>query len=270
MAIGQTKWSVALDVSDAEAAAVLEQDRIWSSFMLADLLPPFRAYSRYALATRAGSNGHAACLILQHPAFTVISSYGANAGVAAILAQAALPKHALIQAQAQHLPLFERYYRFETNGRELLRMAVSARTFRPPPSAPALPVEQLTRADAAALGELYKLYPEAHFHPDQLEHGVFYGLRRDGRLLATGGTHAVAPAYGIAVLGGIFTHPEARRQGHATTITAALVVHLLAQGCRDVVLNVVAENHLAISVYTRLGFQAHVRYWTGQGICRED
>jgi predicted GNAT family acetyltransferase len=97
-----------------------------------------------------------------------------------------------------------------------------------------------------------------------IEHGVFYGIRSSEGFLAAGGTHTVAPAYGMAVLGSIFTHPQARRQGHATTITAALTTHLLQQGCQDVVLNVVADNSAAIQVYTRLGFQTHHHYWTGQ------
>lgn len=42
-----------------------------------------------------------------------------------------------------------------------------------------------------------------------------------------------------------------------------------AQGCRDVVLNVTAENEAAIRFYTGLGFREHSRYWTGQAMRRE-
>lgn len=264
MATRHTDWRVALNVSDEEAAAVLERNRIWNCFALADLLPPFRAYSQYAIATRPGSKRSAAFLVLQHPAFSVISPSGASGGVAAILSQLSLPEQTLIQAQQQHVKLLKRYYHFSAGWRELLRMAVKAATFVPPALPAALPVERLTPADAATLVNFYKLYPEAHFRPDQLEHGVFFGIRSGDGFLAAGGTHVVAPAYGIAVLGSIFTHPEARRQGHATTITAALVTHLLQHGCQDVVLNVVADNSAAIQVYTRLGFQTYYRYWTGQ------
>ncbi len=270
MATGQGDWRVALDVSDAEAAAVLEQDRIWNCLALADLLPPFRAYSRYALATRADGAERAACLIIRHPAFTVISPFGASEGVAAILVQVTLPEQALIQAQTQHLPLLRQHYHFKRGGRKLLRMAVSAQTLRSSLALSTLPVERLTINDAAALGSFYKLYAEAHFLPDQLKYGVFFGIRTGDGFLAAGGTHVMAPTHGIAVLGSIFTHPDARRRGYATAITAALTSHLFARGCHDVVLNVVADNAPAIRVYKRLGFQTHYRYWTGLGTRREE
>ena len=296
------EWQIIPDASDDEAVVVLERDRIWNSFALADLAPPFRVYSQIALARRGSES--AALLILRSPGLSVLSPYGAEAGVAAILELLALPAVALLQAQPAHLALLRRHYRLLPGKYEALRMAVTAATFRPPANVPA--VARLTPADAGALMELYALSPENHFRPDLLEQGVFYGVyagpagadttappspvgkpalrpapagqetsatppppagvaaRPQATLLAVGGTHVVAPAYGVAVLGGILTHPVARRHGYATAITAALTSDLLARGCRDVVLNVVADNAPAISVYTRLGFQVYARYWTAQ------
>lgn len=257
-------WQVTLDASDAEAEAVLSQDRVWNCFALADLLPPFREYSQMAIARQAESPGCAACLVLRHPALTVVSPYGAPEGVAAILAQIDLPERVLLQAQDAHLPLLRLYYRFLPGQRALLRMAVTADTFLPPEPAPRVQPERLTPADLTALQALYAHFPETHFRADQLEHGVFYGLRSSGQVVAVGGTHVVAVDYGLAVLGNIFTHPDARRRGYARTVTTALVTDLLARGCRDVVLNVMAENTPAITLYTSLGFQTHSCYWTMQ------
>ena len=61
-------WQVTLHASDAEAAAVLSQDRVWNCFALADLLPPFREYSQVAIARQPGAADCAACLVLRHPA----------------------------------------------------------------------------------------------------------------------------------------------------------------------------------------------------------
>jgi ribosomal protein S18 acetylase RimI-like enzyme len=268
MAIGEYEWHITHDASNIEAAAVLEQDRTWNCFALADLLPPFRTYSQYTLATRSDGAASAACMVIRHPAFTVLSPYGASDGVEAILAQLGLPQQTLIQAQDEHLPLLRRRYHFEAGGRKLLRMAVTAQTFRAALASSTLLVERLTPNDAAALMEFYKLYAGAHFLPDQLKYGVFFGMRASDGFLAAGGTHAVAPTYGIAVLGSIFTHPDARRQGYATAVTAALTSHLLARGCHNVVLNVLADNAPAIRVYKCLGFQTHSRYWTGSGTLR--
>lgn len=262
MDIAHAYWQVTLDASDAEAEAVLSQDRVWNSFALADLLPPFREYSQIAIARRADSADCAACLVLRHPALTVVSPYGAPEGLAGILAQMDLPARALLQAQEAHLPLLQHYYRFLPGQRILLRMAVSADTFVPPETTSLVQPELLTPADLVALQALYAHFPETHFRVDLLEHGVFYSVRSGSQLLAAGGTHVLAIECGLAVLGNIFTHPEARRRGYARAVTTALVIDLLERGCRDVVLNVMAENTPAITLYTSLGFQTHSRYWT--------
>jgi ribosomal protein S18 acetylase RimI-like enzyme len=256
-------WQITINASDAEAGAVLSQDCVWNCFALADLLPPFREHSQVATARQSNSADCAACLVLRHPALTVISPFGVPEGVAAILAWLDLPALALLQVQETHLPLLQQYYRFQPGERVLLRMAVAEGTFLPP-GAPQAQPERLTSTDLAAVQALYAHFPETHFRDDLLEQGVFYGVRNGEQMVAIGGTHVVAVEYGLAVLGNIFTHPDARRRGYARVITAALVADLLARGCRDVVLNVVADNSPAISLYTSLGFQTHSRYWTIQ------
>ncbi|MBF6590947.1 MAG: GNAT family N-acetyltransferase [Ktedonobacterales bacterium] len=259
----ETGWRITLEASDAVAYAALARDRLWNCFAIADLAPPFRAYSQVAVATHAASGQNATCLVLRHPAFTVLAPDGAEEGVAALLARLDLPARTLIQVRARHLPALNRYYTREADWREVLRMAVAAETLLPPSASAVAAVERLTPADLPELRALYALAAESTFNSDQVEQGVYYGIRANGHLLAAGGTHAIAPTYGIAVLGGIFTHPNARGQGYASTLTAALAVDLFARGCRDVALNAFAENHPAIRVYTRLGFRTHSHYWAG-------
>lgn len=262
MGADRSGWEVIPDAADADAYAVLRGDRVWNCFALADLAPPFRAWTVIAIGRETGGGRDAACLILRQPGLTVVSPSGAAPGVAAILARIDLPARALIQVRGEHLPAIERHYRLDPGARALLRMAVTPATFRPvPPSGPR--VDPLAPADRAMVGALYAHFPENHFRPDALRHGVFYGIRAGDRLVAAGGTHAVAPAYGVAVLGGIVTHPDARRRGHASAVTARLVEALFARGCRDVVLNVAADNAPAIRVYARLGFSTHSTYWAG-------
>jgi ribosomal protein S18 acetylase RimI-like enzyme len=261
------EWRVALDVGEDEAYAVLARDRVWSCFAIADLVPPFRAYSRVAVAYHAGSADCAACLVVRHAAMTVVSPYGAPAGVAAILAQLTLPQGALIQARAEHLSLIARYYRCPAGWRPMLRMAVTAATLRPPASSTPRPmVSRLGMGDVRGLHDLYARYPESHFCGDEVEHGLFYGIHAGSDVVAAGGTHVVAERYGIAVLGSIFTCPEVRGRGYARTITFKLASDLVRRGCRDVVLNVAADNASAIHVYHSLGFQTHCPYVTGAAV----
>ncbi|HEY3993096.1 MAG TPA: GNAT family N-acetyltransferase [Ktedonobacteraceae bacterium] len=83
-------------------------------------------------------------------------------------------------------------------------------------------------------------------------------------MIAAGGTHALTPAYQLAVPGPILTAPEARRQGYASAITAALADTLVQRQFSTIVLNVFVDNQSAIRVYERLGFQVVHKMVTGR------
>jgi len=77
------------------------------------------------------------------------------------------------------------------------------------------------------------------------------------------GTHLVSYSYRVAAVGDVLTHPDQRRQGHATAVTNAVVAELLRQGIQDIVLNVKQANTGAIRIYERLGFAIHCPFLEG-------
>jgi RimJ/RimL family protein N-acetyltransferase len=259
-------WQIDPDASDEVACEALAGDRIWNAFAIADLEPPFRAYSRIAVARRPGTDQVATCLMIQTPDFSVVVPYGEPTGVAAILATVNLPATAGVMVQPEHEEAVDRWYDFPRGRKLMVRMATDAANFRDVP--PTSGLVRLHPPDLEELLELYTNYPANHFVPIQIEHGVYFGVRKDGHLVAAGGTHVLAPKYGIATLGGIFTLPEMRGRGYASSVTSALVAELLALGCRDVALTVYAENDIAQRVYARLGFREHCQYETGDGVLR--
>jgi ribosomal protein S18 acetylase RimI-like enzyme len=256
-------WSITPDAANDEAYTVLNQDRIVNCFALADLLPPFQHYTRIAIAAQAQTRRVASLLIVKHPQVQVLASFGDSEGVAALLASVDLPAQTLIQTLPEHWPLFQPYYALPASARELLRMKVSASTFRRLEQAAATP-EYLRLRDLPAALALYDHFPASHFRPALLNDQMFFGVREGAGLVAAGGTHVIAFPYGLAVLGNIFTHPEHRGRGYAQAVTSTLVADLLDQGCQDVILNVDAANAPAIHVYTKLGFQPHCRVWSAQ------
>lgn len=257
-------WRITPDADETAVYTLLAQDRIWNCFAIADLASSFRQYCRFALAWRdEAAEPVAACLLLQHPAFAVVSPFGDPAGVAAILAAVDLPRAAQMQALPEHLAAIEQHYGFITGPNEMLRMALPAGR-DPLPPAPDRPVERLTAADLPALRDLYRGFPNGHFRDDLIDHGIFCGVRDGGDLLAAGGTYVIAPRQGIGVIGSVFTRPAARGRGYAGAITAAVATALHERGCPDVVLNVYTDNAPAIHVYTRLGFASHAHYHEGQ------
>jgi ribosomal protein S18 acetylase RimI-like enzyme len=262
-----SRWHITPDASDDQAYAILAQDPVWNSFALADLEPPLRVYSQFAIASRDDSPERAICLILRHPIIgDVLSPFGEEEAVAALLQHIPLPERPLIQAQAHHVPLLSRRYRADTTWRSMLRMALSSASWRRPPlpAVSALPVTLLSPSDVPALNQLYSRHTESTFSPDLFSQGLYVGIRDADRIVAAGGTHALVPAHRIAVLGNIFTAPHARGQGYATAITAELVAALLEQGFSLVVLNVFADNAPAIHIYQRLGFHTYHHLVTGK------
>ncbi len=267
MAQSTADWHINHNVTNDEAYAMLSRDPVWNCFALADLEPPWREYSQFATAYQEESNEYAICLILRHPIVgQVLSPFGMKEGVAAILKYIALPERPLIQAQEMHISSLQHYYRPQASWKSMLRMTIPSTSLQLLADVPRHLVEQLTVSDIPALRNIYAQHDESMFSADLFTQGIYVGVREGERIIAAGGTHVLAPTYQVAVLGNIFTAPYARRQGHATAITATLVLMLFEQGYSTVVLNVFEDNSDAIHIYQRIGFQTHQKLLSGKAI----
>ncbi len=117
-------------------------------------------------------------------------------------------------------------------------------------------VVQFTLADAERLTAFYAaVYPDSVFNPRTLQFGRYYGITQGANIVSAGGVHVYSQTYGVASLGDIATHPAQRGQGHAARVIAAIGQALLADGIEHIGLNVRADNHSAINLYRRLGFE---------------
>ena len=231
------------------------RDRAWNGYAIADMDEPFGRYASVAV------RGGAALLVLRHPSFTALTTHGPAGRVGELLAEAELPTRCHFLVRLSHRAALRRWY--EVDGQEMLRMYATRRAFRRPAETRVV-AERLGPGDAAALAELYAEYPGSAFQPDQLESGVFFGVRDGrGRLLAAAGTHVVSRRYGVAAVGNIYTRPDERGRGFARSATAAVVAALLDGLVDLVILNVAPENAAARRVYERLGFRTRCRYWEG-------
>ena len=86
---------------------------------------------------------------------------------------------------------------------------------------------------------------------------AFGSVRRAGQVLAIG---RVAVAAGWAGLTAVEVHPEHRRGGLATAVTAALAAAAAARGVAGVYLQVEDGNAAARGLYHRAGFTDHHGY----------
>ena len=120
-------------------------------------------------------------------------------------------------------------------------------------------VTRLSDEDLPNLEKLYAAHPEAFFRPYMLNSGVYYGFIENGEIVATAGTHALSPTYGMACMGNVFTRPPYRGRGYATACARAVVAELLIN-YQDIILNVNIRNSPAVKIYDKLGFHDYCHY----------
>lgn len=102
-------------------------------------------------------------------------------------------------------------------------------------------------------------YPANWFSPRMLGTRQYFGVREGRRLVSVAGVHVYSPAYGVAALGNIATHPSCRGRGLATRVTARLCQSLL-ESIPHIGLNVKCDNASALACYRRLGFEICASY----------
>jgi ribosomal protein S18 acetylase RimI-like enzyme len=109
------------------------------------------------------------------------------------------------------------------------------------------------------LNDLYRHNPSISFDPYMLQSGLFFGARRNGRLVSVGGVHVYSKKYQVAALGSVVTHPDFRGRGLATGICARLCRELQKK-VKHIGLNVNKKNKWAIRCYKNLGFETVAEY----------
>ncbi len=254
-------WQARRLTDKSEILAFLEKDRWYTAYAIGDLESSLFAQCQWYGAEANGDLQALALLFasLEPPVLFVV---GEVPGLSMVLGSALRPPRVFVTCRQEHLPAVRAFYNLGTQER-MLRMILRPADFRPVPG-------QVTRLGPAYTKELERLYSMGQgnaFRPYQVAQGVFYGIERSGRLVATAGTHLVSPTYGIAAVGNVFTDPDHRHQGYGTICTSAVVEELLARRL-DVVLNVSATNTTAIHIYERLGFRAYCHFIEVVGVRR--
>ncbi len=244
----------------SRVAALLERDRVWCAYALADLYPPFDRDSTW----RVGENA----VVLTYAGLSppVLFAHGDPQQAAALLAQVTPGRYGFA-LQPLHRPLLGERLEAEVED-AMWRMVLPEGQL---PEGVGEQAISLGPEDLPAMEALFAGRPDRPdaFQPRQLEQGIFYGVHRGGALLAVACTHVLSAEAGVAALGNVFTHPDYRRQGLAREASAAVVRELLKMGIRTIVLNVKQENTAAVKLYRGLGFRTFCGYHEGVGVLRE-
>jgi ribosomal protein S18 acetylase RimI-like enzyme len=186
---------------------------------------------------------------------------GASDGVAALLAGPVQAERVFVTARPEHLPVLDRFYRWEHLDRMWRMVHRSDRSLQ------SEPVRSVRRLDENDVDRLCALYASGGggdaFNPSQVTQGVFYGVERDGRLISAAGTHLVSRVYSVGAIGNVTTHPGCRGRGYATLTTQAVCNELIERDIHTIVLNVRQDNVPAVRVYEKLGFVRYCPFYEG-------
>lgn len=236
---------------------ILNGDRLFAAYALAQLEPDAFPHSHWWTAqSELGLS-----LICHSRAGLGDATFalGPAEGVAAILSLHPGQLQTFATAKPAHIEALEESHVL-TGARQMLRMHVTAESFRPVEAAGDDALSTIFRLRGHQVQTLNRLYSAeggpTSYRPHHVDEGCYFGIVEEGRLVAVAGTHSISPSGGVAVVGNVFTHPQHRGQGHATIATSATTAELL-RSCPDVVLSVDPANTPAITAYETLGYVKH-------------
>ena len=235
---------------------ILETDRMWSAYALADLDPKFDELCSWMV------NQDSLILIYSGLDPPVLFAIGQPSQLETSFSQVPggrytytllgftreIVKHRL-ENEVEH-PMW--------------RMALKPEEF---PGMQSQGVVKLGLTNLEAIQGLLSGMPDQpdSFVPAQLQMGPFYGLYEGDELVSMAGVHILSHWANVAAIGNVFTRPDWRGRGLATKVTAAVIENIVSQGIETVVLNVGMDNHPALACYRKLGFWPYCGYYEGTG-----
>jgi ribosomal protein S18 acetylase RimI-like enzyme len=237
-----------------EILRFLETDRLYAAYAIGDLEAALFEQSEW-MGAEEGGRLRAVALLFKGLATPALFLMGQPDSLAAILRLQLTPEWVYVTCRKRHLRVLQTFYHTETPV-PMWRMVLERQDFYP--AAPSPLLEPLSVEDYDELQELYDQEGAAGaFGPAQLRDGIFYGVREQGKLVATAGTHLVSPTYRLGAVGNVYTDPAHRGQGYGSAATSAVTAELFRRGVRLVFLNVAQANVRAIHIYQRQGFSTY-------------
>lgn len=235
----------------AEIRAILNRERDWAVYALADLDDPLFAECEW------WGCGEGLALIFQGIPIRPIFVMGGLAEVDELLA--ALPAGTgYLNAQRHVLEAVNGKFEYRHRN-EMRRMIL--RNFAPRPGE----TVTLTLHDLRAVEALFGSGDGAGiaFAPAQLAAGYFRGVRENDELIAVAGAHVVSRNESVAGVGNVFVRQDRRGRGLAQRVLSAVVSAVRDEGVETIGLNVEHTNTAAIRAYENLGFRTAFHYFEG-------
>lgn len=117
---------------------------------------------------------------------------------------------------------------------------------------PTIEITELGAVDSAEMIELTSMTKPGPFGRRTHELGNYFGIRRNGKLVAMSGERLKVPGY--TEVSAVCTHPEHTGRGYAAVLMSEVVRSIRDRG-ETPFLHVRGDNDRAIALYERLGFR---------------
>lgn len=241
--------------------AILETDRPWAVYALADLEPGSFEYAHWFCAA---SDEQALALFFSGFATPVLITVGKAGSLRSVLNELIdelNPRKLYAVVKPDVMPLLTGRFRV-VEERKMRRMIFDPTQYR-----------SVSSSSAVALGlsdleSVQRLYADGEssgeapdwFLPQMLQQATYHGIREGDELVAVAGTHIVSVSEKVAGLGNIYTRRDRRGRGLSAQVTNAVVAKLMKIDLATIVLNVRETNAAAIHVYERIGFRNYCDY----------
>ncbi len=228
--------------------ALLAPEGAYAAYALAQLAPSLFTHSEWWSAS--GPTGRATVLHSRGGLGRAMVTFGDAAALDVLLGLHPGPRFCFASFRPDHREVMQRHFMLSRH-ELMVRMSIGKETFRP--------VEgETVRLQGRDIGRINRLYSveggPASYTSRHVDHGVYYGVIVDDRLVSIAGTHVDSPGERVAVVGNVLTHPRYRGGGLATIATSA-VTQALLEHCDLVTLTVEASNAPALAVYAKLGYR---------------
>ncbi len=244
-------------IAREELRGLLERDRIWSAYALADLDLKEDENSSWLF-------NEGAVVLTYHGLTPAVLFTSGEIEQLQLLLTDISPGRFIYLLKTEHKDLLAGQLHVESE-ETMYRMILKSEAF---PGIPEDDVSVLASDDRPAIEALFDDHhdrPDA-YHPRQLHDRPFWGVWEGDELVSVAGVHIISEWASVAAVGNIFTRPDRRGQGLGTRVTAALVQDLLDSGFKTIVLNVSTENEAAIRCYRKIGFVPYCQYYEGMGV----
>lgn len=240
----------------------LIQDRLANAYLLGNLDPSYFQFCKWYGSRNDDGQLRNLMLVYRGLSLPVVFMSGNGEGLEQFLREArgVVPSRFHFHVLEEQMPALQAVY--PTQGATaMLRMGLRREDYQSVSQDDR--VERLGHRDTAAIMELYEHYPDNFFEAYQLETGLYFGIRDEGRLVSMGGVHVVSEEYDVAVIGNLVTHADYRGQGLATAVTARLIEELFDQ-VSLLALNVGRDNDPAVQLYENFGFRSNNVFYEGR------